>query len=62
MARPNKKEAAQIIIRNKEILKMAKRGYPLGYISAFFNLSNGRTSKIINQIEKVEVKKSSKNG
>ena len=48
MARPTKKEELEILIRNKEILKMEKKGYPRNLISTMFRLSEGQVSKIIN--------------
>jgi len=65
MARPNKKEARIILKRNKIILMMNKKGYPLDYISIFHNLSKGRIVQILKKEikeEKVESIKIKKNG
>jgi DNA-binding MarR family transcriptional regulator len=47
MARPTKARAVSIAQRNKKIIQMAKRGYPLVYIADYFNVTKGTISKIV---------------
>lgn len=46
MARPTSKEKLIFKIRDRKIVKMIDKGYPLPYISTFFNLSKGRLTQI----------------
>jgi len=46
MARPTKKEGLIFKIRDRKIIKMIDKNYPLPYVSTFFNLSTGRLVQI----------------
>ncbi len=61
MSRPTKQEAVLIAQRNKKIKAMARKGYPVDYISGMFNLSKGRVSRIINEVPSRSKKKETKN-
>lgn len=52
MARPTRKEAVLISQRNKKIKSMAQK-YPVGYVAEYFNLSKGRVSRILSDIDEV---------
>jgi len=52
MARPTKEQAVVIEKRNREIMEMVEKGYPMDYIYNYFNLSKGRLSQIIRKIKK----------
>ena len=46
MARPTKREALVLQERDKKILVMINKGYPLPYVATVFNLSKGRLVQI----------------
>ena len=48
--RPSKKQEAIIAVRNKEIVEMYRKNFPLDYMVAYFNLSK---STIVNIYKKV---------
>ena len=52
IGRPTKKEAIIIQQRDKELLAFFDKGYPVDYICAYFNLTKGRVSQIINKRKK----------
>lgn len=52
MARPSKEEAIVIQKRNKELLTMVDKGYPIDYICSYFGLTKGRVSQIIKKSKK----------
>lgn len=47
MARPNKTKAIAIKKRNKEIVAMDEKGYPLDYLASYSNLTKGRVVQIL---------------
>ena len=47
IGRPNKNEAIAIKDRNRDIIAMDNKGYPLDYISSYHNLTKGRVVQII---------------
>lgn len=44
--RPTKKEQAAIAVRDKEIVEMYDKNYPLDYLSTYFGLSKARIVNI----------------
>ena len=44
--RPTKKDLIAVARRDKEIVEMHEKGYPLDYIAAFFNISKQRVFQI----------------
>lgn len=61
MARPTKNEAIAIRKRNEDIVAMSVKGYPLHYISSFYNLTKGRVVQILKkESEKKKVEEGKK--
>ena len=52
MARPTKKEAVVKQLRDREIVLMVGKGYPLDYICHYFGLTKGRVSQITKKADK----------
>lgn len=53
MARPTKAQQAANTIRDKDILDMHQKNYPLEYIAAYYNLSKTRVVRIIKTQEAI---------